>query len=181
MLAPDIEELMSIVPPPKTPIGNKGDWNSIETELGLQMSEDYKQFISNYGAGSISGMIAVGNPFIQPVSARRFWENWVDIYRDIAANGTEVPYQLYPAKPGLMPIGHYADFNIINWLAGNDANDAELVFYTRSDGFFNLGQITMTRFIIQLLTGATTLPKRVTSTDLFCRKTIEFVPGATFG
>jgi hypothetical protein len=181
MLAPDIEELMSIVPPPKTPIANKGDWISIEADLGLQLSDDYKQFISIYGAGTISGMVSVGNPFIQPVSARRFWENWVDIYRDIAANGTDVPYDLYPAKSGLLPVANYADFNIINWLVGNDANEADLVFYTRSDGFFNLGHITMTRFIIQLLTGATALPKRVASSDLFCRSPIEFRSGATFG
>src|SRR5689334_2590115 len=118
MAAPNLEELIALLPPPASPVGAHGDWAAVEANLGLRLAEDYKQFISRYGAGTISGMIVVGNPFVQPVSPRKFWENWVDIYRDIAAYGTDVPFELYPACPGLLPCGDYADFNIINWLTG---------------------------------------------------------------
>lgn len=173
-----LEELLSILPP-MNPIGSHGDWAAVESDLGLLLPEDYKQFISRYGAGTISGLIVVGNPFVQPVTPRKFWQNWVDIYRDIAAYGTKILYDLYPDCPGLLPCGDYADFDIINWLTGKDANDSELIYYSRSEGFFNLGRTTLTQFLVQLLTGSTALPCNVV-TNVLLAKRKEFMPGAAF-
>jgi hypothetical protein len=86
---------------------------------------------------------------------------------------------LYSICPGLLPCGDYADVNIINWFGGKDANDSELVYYSRSEGFFNLGRITLTRFIIQLLTGSTGLPHSAV-TNVLAIKPKVFIPGATF-
>jgi hypothetical protein len=179
MVAPDLEELLSILLPPTNPVGAHGDWAAVEAELGLQLAEDYKQFISWYGAGTISGLIVVGNPFVQPVSPRKFWENWVDIYRDIVSYGVEIPFKLYPEHPGLLPCGDYADVNIINWLTNQDKQPCDLIFYSRSAGFFNLGRITLTRFIVQLLTGSTALPTSAV-TNVLLTKPRQFMPGAAF-
>ena len=132
-----------------------------------------------YGAGTISGMIVVGNPFVQPVSARKFWENWVDIYRDIAAYGTKVPFKLYPECPGLLPCGDYADFNIINWLTDPRGDQWRLTYYSRSHGFFDLGPISLIDFVLELLTGTHKLPNHVMS-NILVSTPRQFEPGATF-
>jgi len=37
------------------------------------------------------------------------------------------------------------------------------VYYSHTDGFFELGNISLTRFLVQLLTGTTTLPTHLLS------------------
>jgi hypothetical protein len=171
---------MSRVPPPRDPIGAQGDWDAVVADVGVQLPEDYRQFISQYGAGNISGMIAVLNPLIQNTTPRNFWMNCVDIYRDIATYGVDVPFDLYPICPGLLPCASYGDVDIINWLTDKSGSVESLVYYSRSYGFFNLGRVTLTRFIIQLLAGSSVLPSGI-NTSALVKKPRQFRPGADFG
>ncbi|VTS08194.1 Uncharacterized protein OS=Streptosporangium roseum (strain ATCC 12428 / DSM 43021 / JCM 3005 / NI 9100) GN=Sros_9077 PE=4 SV=1: SUKH_6 [Tuwongella immobilis] len=160
------DELLELLPPPSHPVAAGGDWSAVEASLGLTLPRDYKNFISHYGAGVISGTILIGNPFVRPVPARAFWENWVDIYRDIAKYGTKISYDLYPDCPGLLPCGSYADVNIINWLTDTSPDRWKLIYFSHSAGFFDLETISLAQFLVQLLTGTTTLPSNVMSPRL---------------
>lgn len=177
----DLKKLTEIVVPPANPSGNLGDWIDVEKELSLELPEDYKQFVSLYGAGTISGMISIGAPFIQPVPARKFWENWVDIYNDIENYGTEVPFDLYPTIPGLLPCGHYADVNIINWLTHNSQPQWRIIFYSHSKGFFDLGTTSLTQFLLSMLTDINTLPDGMVDKDPLYGKQPVFIPGFHMG
>jgi hypothetical protein len=164
------------VPPPAVPIGNLGDWNTVEADLGTVLPVDYKQFISLYGTGTISGMIQVGDPFIQPVTAKRYWENWVDFYRCIQDFETKIPYKLFPDRPGLLPCATYADMNIINWLVAGNIGQWKLILYHSSGTCYDLGFISLVDFLCELITNTTALPPRVVSRDIFACRRIEFIP-----
>lgn len=170
-----LAKLITLVPPPAQPTAAKGDWAAVEADLGFSLPEDYKSFVSLYGSGSISRIIVVGNPFLRAISARRYWENWVDIYRDKASYGIEIPYDLYPNCPGLLPCGSYLDSDIINWLTDKDLNQWRLLYYGRGQGFFDLGSTSLTEFLVQVLTGTAPLPRDVLSSP-FPVQPPRFIP-----
>ncbi|MHC2066873.1 SMI1/KNR4 family protein [Bremerella sp. T1] len=173
----NVKRITEIISPPDTATGPSGSWEDVEKELGLELPEDYKQFVSLYGSGTISGMISIGNPFIQPVSAQTFWLNWVDIYRDIENYGTEVPFDLYPARPALLPCGNYADVNILNWLTNESQAEWRIIYYSHSKGFFDLGKTTLTSVLLSLLTDVSDLPDGMVDQDPLYGKQPEFIPG----
>jgi hypothetical protein len=156
-----VSDLVSLVPPPATPVAAIGDWNRVEVELNLELPGDYKEIISIYGAGVLCRLISIPSPFVRPVTASKFWTDWVDFYRDLASYGVDIPYDLFPACPGLLPCGNYADSNNINWLTAPASEKWQLVYYSRSDGFIDIGPISLADFVVRIITGSTGLPARL--------------------
>lgn len=52
-LTSHIEVLKKLMPPPKSPYCNDGDWHAVEERIGFQFPGDYKSFIRWYGSGSV--------------------------------------------------------------------------------------------------------------------------------
>jgi hypothetical protein len=63
---PAVAELRRLVPPPAHPDGADGDWAACERELQLRLPEDYKEFISAYGSGTICGFFRNLEPLRLP-------------------------------------------------------------------------------------------------------------------
>jgi hypothetical protein len=156
-----VSELVSLVPPPATPVAASGDWNKVEAELKQRLPDDYKEIISIYGAGRFCRMISIASPFVRPISALKFWTDWVDFYRDLTSYGVDVPYDLFPACPGLLPCGSYTDSNNINWLTAPAGEKWRLIYYSRSDGFIDVGPTSLADFVVRIITGSTGLPERL--------------------
>src|SRR5262249_10794441 len=111
-----IQELLSLVPPAPEPKDAKGDWNKVEGDLGLALPEDYKQFITHYGRGTLCNLFWFASPFNcvdpptrRPVSAREYWTSWAGIYNDWGKTKRDIPFPVYPTIPGLFPWGIYGD------------------------------------------------------------------------
>lgn len=43
------KRLLELLPPPANPHSFKRTWQTVESELGLSLPADYKQFIDTYG------------------------------------------------------------------------------------------------------------------------------------
>lgn len=156
-----INDLIDLVPPPDAPVAASGDWNRVEDELGIRLPDDYKAIISTYGVGDFCNAICIASPFVRPISAFKFWTDWVDFYNDLASYGNDVPYELFPKTPGLLPCGNYCDSDNINWLTAPALEDWRLIYYSRSAGFIDIGETTLVDFVISVIEGNSILPKRI--------------------
>jgi hypothetical protein len=61
---PDLTTIARLLPPPRSPRGLDRSWNAVESELGLELPQDYKAFIDLSGSGQISsaeGWVLVWN------------------------------------------------------------------------------------------------------------------------
>jgi hypothetical protein len=104
---PAVAELRCLVPPPAHPDGADGDWTACERELQLRLPDDYKEFISAYGSGTLCRSFEILSPFDSPqrwrTTVRGWWVNWARIYDCWGEFPRDLPYPPYPAVPGLLP------------------------------------------------------------------------------
>jgi hypothetical protein len=61
-----IDDLVRLVPRPDSPIDATGDWERVETDLGLELPPDFKMLVHRYGRGQFRSFITPLNPFGPP-------------------------------------------------------------------------------------------------------------------
>ena len=92
------ENIFKVIPPPKNPIHNTGDWNLIENKYKIKFPKDYKKIIVNYGSGCYSSCFQFISPFsTDEDDFEKFVEEQFDSYDP--SNIKKFP--LYPKKGGL--------------------------------------------------------------------------------
>ncbi len=70
-----LDELLTVLPPPKRPLHNRGDWAAVEAAIGLRLPADYKAFIAAYGRGTINNCLEIQSPFGLKDGVRGWWAN----------------------------------------------------------------------------------------------------------
>jgi hypothetical protein len=115
---PYLRELIQLVPPPSDPQNAKGDWKQLESDLGLTFPDDYKQYIKEYGSGTLCALFEIGSPFRleshYKKAVKDAWSSWAGIYHgwgDVPES--EIPFPIYPKIPGLLPWGTYGDVDVL--------------------------------------------------------------------
>src|SRR5437016_1107633 len=101
-----IEELMRIVKPPRTAKepGDKKAWAELEKDFGLHLPSDWRDLGLHYGTGRFYGtFIHIYNPFSD--KDRKYVDCECDVLRDLKQDGLNVPYNIHPDNPGLLPWG----------------------------------------------------------------------------
>src|SRR5215216_123968 len=90
--------LTTLMPPPPTPSEppNEGGWQSVEARLGMELPEDYKQFITHYGTGAVDTFLWVLNPFSTNTHLNLFDEGRVKLEALRELRYETIPYPLYP-------------------------------------------------------------------------------------
>jgi hypothetical protein len=58
-----LREFIQLVPPPSEPQNANGNWKQLESDLGLTFPDDYKQYITAYGGGTLCALFEIGSPF----------------------------------------------------------------------------------------------------------------------
>jgi uncharacterized protein (TIGR02996 family) len=160
-----LDELRSLLPPPKRPFANTGNWDEVEKELGLVLPADYKAYIMAYGGGGF-GCIDIPSPFGIRRDVRRWWESWAAIYRDISQY-VEVPYPVFPEPGGLLCFGTLGDVDNLNWLTVGDPDRWPFVYYDREEGFFEIKGLSAVEFMLEAATQRSPLLTRLGSVSAF--------------
>lgn len=117
-----IEELKAIVEPPEHPseVPTHPDWGSVEDHLRVNLPQDYCDFISAYGSGLLGNVIRVFNPFASSeyLALVPCVERICAIRREAkeTEGDEEVPFDVYPVSPGIMPWGNDENGNTLYWL-----------------------------------------------------------------
>lgn len=60
-----LQSLKTIAPPPNVPNEAQGDWEQVESTIGLTLPEDYKNLITEYGTGRFSDFLMHSTLFMQ--------------------------------------------------------------------------------------------------------------------
>ena len=174
-----MQELLSLVPPPEEPKDAKGDWNKVEGDLGLGLPEDYKQFITHYGRGTLCNLFWFASPFNcvdpticvgpkagRPVSAREYWTFWAGIYNDWGKTERNIPFPVYPTTPGLFPWGIYGDTDVLSWYTLGEPQQWEILYLDRQSRFLELKGLGFLGFLLAALKGTVPLPDDAFGKDM---------------
>lgn len=122
-----ISELTVIVPPPAKPVetGNEKLWAQLEKQIG-PVPQDYKDYITLYGTGSLGGFVRVYNPFARDeytdlmCAIVRFGEINTHLKQ---SEGDRFPYPEYPQPGAIVPWASDDNGNIYYWKIGVDSPD----------------------------------------------------------
>lgn len=103
-----IAVLRSMMPPPAVQQSfDARRWSEVEIKLGVALPQDYKEFINSYGAGKIAGFISIFSPYSNNANLNIIEQlnRQSDVLREIALSGEVLPYSIFPAKGGILPVG----------------------------------------------------------------------------
>jgi hypothetical protein len=159
-----LRELRLLVPPPPDPRNARGDWRTLEAEMGLVFPDDYKQFIGLYGTGTMCSLFEIDSPFLfsefYRVPVREAWITRTGIYRELDRfSENPLPYPVYPEIPGLLSCATYGTTDIIGWLTNLDPQLWYLVYRDRENGYFELRGMGFVEFLVAAIKGETPMPE----------------------
>jgi hypothetical protein len=155
-----------VLSPPKRPFRAAGNWEEVETALGLSLPADYKAFIATYGGGTIGSLVEIPSPFSFGVDIRQRWESWASFFDDLAEY-EEVPYPVFPQSGGLLPFGTLGTVDILGWRTVGEPDRWPFVYYDRDEGFFEVQGLSAVEFVLEAVTQRSPLLIRLRSESGF--------------
>ena len=176
-----IEELRSIVPPPREPvfIGSATAWKEVEDELGLTLPDDYKQLVTIYGLGCFGGFVWPLNPFVPRFHAASLFrlEAGINLMKLLDTARLDDPGSFpslpaYPSLNGLLPWGAEDTGGLQGWLTNGNPNKWDTIILDNdfSEDFYQF-KTSATGFLVGWLTGSIKIsfyPEYPSPDPLFC-------------
>ena len=133
-----------------TPIVISVDWVSIEEELGSKLPDDYKAFVSRYGAGAIDSFLTILTPAGPTKWADLVWRSQE---HDEFSQRREQhpPFDAFPAPGGLLAFGQTDNGDVLYWRTnGAPEQWTVLVYEGRGFEYFEFPG-SMTSFLEKIL------------------------------
>lgn len=162
-MSPLIGKLLALVPPPARRKNALGDWKEIEREFGLELPQDYKEFIEHYGSGVLCASIRIWSPFEflkhpKHKGPRRGWIHLTGIYTDWQGKPVGLPYPVFPEISGLLPWGVYADVDALAWYTKGEPKEWYTILHSLETEFIELKGIGFADFLLAAIEGKLSLP-----------------------
>jgi hypothetical protein len=154
-------ELSRLVAPPDTPqeVGTLAEWSSIESQLGMTLPGDYREFVFAYGTGLFANFYRVYNPF----ASSQYIALIPSVTRVCGYNRESqksfpdrFPYPYYPDANGLLPWGNDVNGNDYFWLTDGSPNEWRVVQDENRGNGILVHPLSMTEFLTSILKGETT-------------------------
>lgn len=152
-----IENLKQVMIPPISPVetGSLKEWIAIEKKLGIELPNDYKEFIMEYGLGRIGNFLWVENPFSKYETA-----NLIDVmqyfqwaYGELRKDFPEdYPRPPFPEDQSLITWGATDNGDYLFWIYEKDKNpnDWKIGITDMGDGEY-LFDMNMSTFLEKLV------------------------------
>jgi hypothetical protein len=151
------KKLLSILPPPESPLESTGEWKDVAKEIGTPFPEDYKKFIAAYGTGSICNEFQIMNPFSKNKHFKlaRAIEEIAESYGNLhERHPSEYPYPPWPNLGGILRWGTTGNGDDIFWLTSEMPDKWSVVVHHHTSArmitFRGLGMVD---FLVNLLEG----------------------------
>jgi hypothetical protein len=148
-----IEQLTELTPPPAVPHGATGDWDAVESELGLALPADFKAAIELYGAGYFAEFITLLTPFgpdlLRPLARRLLTDE--QSFR--AAHPDRCPYPFYPEFGGLLPWAGTDNGDRLCWLTAGEPDTWTTVAWNPRGWYYEAFDMGAVEFLCGWLTG----------------------------
>jgi len=130
------------------------DWAPIETELGLALPSEYKDYVSYFPPGVFGGVITPEHPGLRGGPAR-FVERirlLADLFRGWP-NEQRPPMPGYPEQGGLIPWADFEGDSALCWLSEGDDPDLWPVFAANDENRYERLPGTTIEALIAVLRG----------------------------
>lgn len=125
----NLEKLIALLPPPKSPRHNIGNWNEVESALNTRLPGDFKEFTSIYGSVKICNWLFFHTPFPFNKDYPTFLRSLCNQFDEVLGGRENVPFPNFPSPGGLLPIGATDNADVISWITEGDNPDAWGVFF----------------------------------------------------
>jgi hypothetical protein len=151
-----IDRLKTLLPLPteRPPKHEPEAWASVERTL-TPLPADYKDFIDEYGPGYVSEFIWVLSPFIENeyYNLMRQTELQLGALRELKAkHKNEVPYDLFPAKGGLLPFALTDNGDVLYWKTDGEPASWSVAVNASRDPECEEFRTDMTDFLADIIT-----------------------------
>jgi len=143
-----LSKLTEIVPPPKKPkgVGTAAQWSKAESELGISLPDDYRQFIETYGSGLFAGFYVIYSP-----GEKSPYSNLVKrqkLMQPIYESHEDRPYAVHPERPGLLVWGADENGNYYYWLTKGTPDKWTVVAEHGREEEFDHHKCSMVKFLL---------------------------------
>lgn len=147
-----IEELLKVAPPPKKPIQTGPDslLADVQSRLGIVLPDDLVEFARRYGRGKFGGWLYILTPFAEDFELRvqGNCERMVEM-----REGDDVPFGVFPDRPGLFPWGGGPNGERMFWLTEGPPKQWPIILHAIGPSEFERWDgMTMTTFLAKALT-----------------------------
>jgi hypothetical protein len=180
-----VNTLSDLLIPPKLPfeVPTQAEWAIAEAQLGTQLPDDYKNFISTYGTGTIcsTGTIQeyfmIFNP-VTKINAFNFFHYLQRVYDHYKAFGDEFrddlpedyPFSMYPEKEGLLRLGTTTYGDTIFWETKGTPNQWTVLVMESRSPIFERYDLGLEAFLLHFF-------KRIIKSDILSK---YFFDGSIF-
>lgn len=149
-----LNDLAAVVAPPAVPLDSGSDmlWREIQGGLGVELPPDLFDYVKAYGTGCFcDGEIKILNPFWEYY--RHIFDNELSIVAEIKQNEpADVPFGIYPDKPGLVPWGYDDNANQAFWLTEGNASQWPILLKDQDCKWERWDGLSMTTFLARAFT-----------------------------
>lgn len=129
----ELDRLLSLVPPPASPVDADVDWTRVEAELGLSLPGDFKEIVRRYGAGRFCDDLSTCAPDLLLEYNQGLPASWGPIR---AENPGEFEFPLFPEPGGLVIWGLDSIGGALCWPTEGAPEQWEVVLWKQRDGEF---------------------------------------------
>ena len=148
-----INLLTNVIEPPQKAVEAKGDWSAVESELGISVPDDYKDFIETYGTGRFDDFLNVLNPFskIDNLNLIIQKEPILDSLAELRDTfGEDIPYNLFPAANGLLPFAGTDNGDTLFWQTNEQPDQWTIVVKDSREPEYQEYKENITSFLAKL-------------------------------
>jgi hypothetical protein len=128
-------------------------WSAVEESLGVNLPDDYKQFIEAYGSGRINELIWILNPFSanENINLERQSHTQAKVLEELRAIGEDIPFNVFPTSGGLLPFGITDNGDVLYWITRGAPNDWIVVVNEARGSDWQIFEQNMTSFLASVL------------------------------
>jgi hypothetical protein len=155
-----MNNLVDFLTPPKLPfeVPTQAEWAIAEAQLGTQLPDDYKNFISAYGTGAIQDYFIIYNP-ISEVRVSNLFQNLQRVYGHHKAFVDEFrselpedfPFSIYPEKEDFLLLGNTTNGDNIFWERNSTPNQWTILVVEARSYRFERYDLGIKKFLLNFL------------------------------
>ncbi|WP_207401630.1 SMI1/KNR4 family protein [Phytopseudomonas dryadis] len=149
-----IDELVRILPPPRARRSfDNAAWSRCESEWQVRLPEDFKGFISIYGAGVIDDFVWMLSPFsansnLNFEKSRYFQESYLVMQQDFPS---DYPRPSYPAPGSFLPWAVTDNGETFFWVVSGGADSWKVGVHSVDQGEEEIYDLGCVEFLLGLL------------------------------
>ncbi|MFL9674322.1 MULTISPECIES: SMI1/KNR4 family protein [Pseudomonas] len=148
-----INKLIALLSPPSQRIFDNAVWATFESEGGLRLPSDFKQFISIYGCGAVDDFVWVLDPFSEN-SNLNFDKSqyFIDAYAVMRQEFlSDYPRPDYPAEGSFLPWAVTDNGETFVWLVDGEPDSWKVAIHSSDQGEEEIYNFGCVEFILKLL------------------------------